>query len=748
MTNSADWIWKESLTGKNITCCFRSSFVLPHILKSCSITVSAHHFFKLYVNGALVSGLVTPAPSVFQKRKWTVSYEIAPLLRQGENVLAFTVLYLGGNGQNRTKGCPGLIFEAKGILPGGTVLTIVSKPGCRCSSETKYIPGLPMREPRGLTGSTRIDNSREDIGWMLPGFDDSHWEKAVLSPATFLVPELTPQEIPEGAINREWPPALLYEEPGLKLYDAGEVLSGFVRVILKGKKGNLLCMRYGELLEGERKNFSQRDEKRIPSAMRVEHSAANDKTEHYVDEYIVQGGEETWQEDFSYRAFRYIELTGCENTEILSLTVCKAGTDAVCKGTFQCDDPSINKLAEACIETQKNGILGMLVDCPHREQAEYLGDSLMQSKLLSYNFPDARALLRKVLRDFADIQLTEGYFPFIAPVDWTAGNQFQIRMPEYDLLYSEILWQLWFLYKDMESVREFYPVAAKTAAYYLSLKDETGLIPNKQEASIHISDWPYPTIDEKGEYLFVLNAYSLRGLNRLSGLAKLLGFTKEASYWQSEHSRSALAMRAAFYDNEKGLFRDTPTSNQHHTGVNTLAFELGLFDADRQNSVLDYLKNAPFETGVILSWNYLSLLFQNEAKQQAYDIMTDPTKRWGRMIAEGSKTIWEGFENIESHSHAWNCYPLRLLQEHLLGIKCISPGFEKIAIQPFFPKGMWHLNGTVWTTHGEIHLQGQKEPDGTQWTIELPAEIEADFVYGQEKRSLPGGMHSFFVKNS
>ena len=506
-------------------------------------------------------------------------------------------------------------------------------------------------------------------------------------------------------------------------------------------------MRYGELLEGERKNFSQRNEKRAPSAMRVERGVVNDKTEYYLDEYVVQGGEEMWQEDFSYRAFRYIELTGCENTEILSIEVCKAGTNAPCKGDFRCDDPAVNRLVTACMETQKSGILGMLVDCPHREQAEYLGDSLMQSRLLSYNFPDTRALLRKVLRDFADIQLTEGYFPFVAPVDWTAGNRFQLRMPEYDLLYSEILWQLWFLFDDLESVRDFYPTATKTAAYYLSLRDETGLIPNSQEVSIHISDWPYPTVDEKGDYLFVLNAYSLRGLDRLARLSRLLGLEEDANYWQTEHIRSVHAMQTAFFDKERGLFRDTPASGRHHTGVNTLAFELGLFKEEQQKAALEYLKGAPFETGVILSWDYLSLLFQNGAKQQAYDLITDPAKRWGRMITEGSKTVWEGFEDIESHSHAWNCYPMRLLQEYLLGVKCVAPGFRKISIEPFFPKGIQDMEGTVWTPQGEVRIRGQRDSEKTEWVLELPAEIAAEFVFGQDKRVLSGGLHSFCLKN-
>ena len=63
-------------------------------------------------------------------------------------------------------------------------------------------------------------------------------------------------------------------------------------------------------MQGQRKTWQDFKEEHPITAMRVERSAVNDLTEFYIDEYIAQGGEEVWQEDFSYRAFRYFELTG------------------------------------------------------------------------------------------------------------------------------------------------------------------------------------------------------------------------------------------------------------------------------------------------------------------------------------------------------------------------------------------------------------------------------------------------------
>ena len=77
----------------------------------CTLIVSAHHHFKLKVNGTKVGGLISPAPSIFQETKLVLRYDISELLQPGENVSFFYCSLLGEKGQNHTKGTPGLILE-------------------------------------------------------------------------------------------------------------------------------------------------------------------------------------------------------------------------------------------------------------------------------------------------------------------------------------------------------------------------------------------------------------------------------------------------------------------------------------------------------------------------------------------------------------------------------------------------------------------------------------------------------------
>lgn len=737
----AYWIWREEAAEQNETARFRKSFRLTEKPEKASVTVSAHHYFKMWVNGTQVGGLVSPAASVFQKHKLTLTYEIGHLLQEGENVLAFTVLWLDGGAQNRTRGCAGLYFEMQAEL-GGCTVSVCSDESCRCSGVTEYIPHLPMRERRELTGSTRVDLSRIEKDWNRPGFDDSGWEKAVISPAEYLAGKLIPQEIPEGAVNAVWTPELIHTEEDFRLYDAGEVLTGYVRVKFKAEKGELLRLRYAELRQGERKTYETRNAA-VDPLPRVEHGAVNDVTEYYMDEYIAQGGEEVWAEDFSYRAFRYIELTG--KADVISLKVCKTGTDAPCAGSFRCGEDIPDRLAEACIRTQKNAIQGILVDCPHREQAQYIADSLMQTHQLVYNFPHAAALMRKVLRDFADNQYTEGYFTWNAPMDVNLDGKQLLRMPEYDLMYPTLLRDLWFYSGDAESVKEFYPAAARMTAYYLAQRDKTGLMPKPSGPVMHISDWPYSEIDEKSKYLFMYNGYLIRCLGSMAELAKILGRKGDAAYWTAEADRNRKAMFLHFYDKETGFFRDTPESDKHNTAVQVMALRANLFPVTELGRILHWLPKAPFETKVIMSWDYLSLLFSFGFRQQAYEMITDPAVRWGRMMKEGFRIIWEGFEDIESHSHAWNAYPIRLMQEHLLGVKCTSAGFRTAAVEPFFPEGIRTLEGEVWTPQGVLAVKAEKRGDGCAFRINVPEGMVVSFSYDGCSRKLAPGKQEFTV---
>ena len=201
-------------------------------------------------------------------------------------------------------------------------------------------------------------------------------------------------------------PSFVNGEEGLiQVFDAGKIISGWPQLALPGMAGVTVRLRYAETLDGDG---------------RVVHQVCNETSHHYYDLYTMhgRGGIEYWQPDFSFKAFRYVEVTGYpQPIEEGQLRICSAGTAMARTGHFRCSSDFLNKLYDVCLQTQRNNVLGQVVDCPHREQAQYLADTDLQAETLLYNF-DAYSVLAKTLQDFADGQLEDGSFPFVFPSNY------------------------------------------------------------------------------------------------------------------------------------------------------------------------------------------------------------------------------------------------------------------------------------------------------------------------------------------
>ena len=121
------------------------------------------------------------------------------------------------------------------------------------------------------------------------------------------------------------------QEPGLQVFDAGKIVSGWPVIELKGISNVTIRMRYSENLDNEG---------------RVGHNVANENSENYYDEYIMCGEEkETWSPDLSYKVFRYVEITGYP--EIISpedIKIASVHTGVPFTGSFNSSNTLLNDI--------------------------------------------------------------------------------------------------------------------------------------------------------------------------------------------------------------------------------------------------------------------------------------------------------------------------------------------------------------------------------------------------------------------
>lgn len=703
----AKWIWAPNADTINTVAYFQKIVELGKPVERVVFHTSAHNHLKLELNGVKISGYVTPAPSNPEKSKFYLSYDVTDKINIGSNQILAKVLYFGGEGQNYVDGRPGFILEADIRYTDGTKEVLISDETWMASADTPYENQTPYQQSRRITPMESFDARKAK--------KELNWHPAIESDICSLDWNLVPQKIPEGGIHeRIIPVPVGVQQPGIQVFDAGKIISGWPMLHLKGIEGTVVEVRYSEDLENER----------------VKHNVANESSEHYLDRYIMCGDEEEhWAPDFTYKAFRYLEITGYPSMiQAEQIEVISAGTFVEQTGAFSCSNPLLNKIYAACMQTHKNNKLGQLVDCPHREQAQYLGDSDLQAESLSYNFYNSE-VLKKVLYDFRDGQLENGRFPFVYPGNYEVP-EFNIMIPEYDLHYVSLMEKIYQIYGETDYLPDCYISAAKMVRYYYSIRDKaTGLMRKGCGFPIdwNISDWPYPELDETGDFFTAENCLLYRGLVILKKMALLLKKEQEAEEFDQEAEELKSYILKQLYDPSKKRYVDAKGSSHSHQGVNALALRCGLVPEEDKEKVLDFIESEGFASSTLLMMEVLRALFENGREKSAYELMCR-TKQpsWGYMLEQGYKTIWEGFQNIESHCHAWNCYPARMMQEFILGIRPAAPGFSKVVIQPYIPEDMTFAEGHIKTVQGVIAVRWEKENGKLLLWISLPKHVEAE----------------------
>lgn len=700
----ACWIWKPDAVRINDFAYFRRCIRLDKEAGLAKLFVSAHHYMQLFVNGQRVGGFGSPAPTNPQKTKYYLAYDVTQLLQEGDNCIAAIVHYLGGDGTNYVNGAPGFLLQGHIQYADGTADTIVTDKSWETLAEIPHQIGTRYQQNRRISAIEAYDARKLDPSWTTSSYQGA-FKQAVTAAA--IEDQRWPmrwQTIPEGAVEETIVPAPMpMQEVGRQVFDTGKIISGWPRLTLKGIWGTTVRLRYSEDL----------DERGC-----VKHNVCNEKSEYYYDEYTMSGlEEETWEPDLSYKAFRYVEVTGYpqllkhEQVQIVS-----AHTALLYEGGFHSSNGLLNEMYEACIQTQKNNALGQLVDCPHREQAQYLADSDLQAELLLYQFSSV-AMVEKVLTDFADSQLASGVFPFVTPSNYEHPD-FHIRIPEWDLHFPTLLWKVYRFTGDIRSLESLYASAKRMLVHYFNHTDvKLGLVPQtrggRKPYVWHISDHPYPKIDNRGEFLTIQNMKLAHGLNLMAAMARILGYESEAEQMAVRSEQLARALHAQMYDTERMRFRDSFGSENSHQGTNVVALHYGFVPLEDRPSLLDTVAGQGLQTQTLLSLNLLHVLFQNGQEAAGYRLLTKTDfPSWGYMIRQGSRTIWEGFQDIESHCHAWNAYPARMMVEYIAGIQMEETGWARIRIKPYVPENLDHAEGQVMTPRGKVSACWKKKPEG------------------------------------
>lgn len=739
----ASWITKkqgapipeEKLFDDHPAPLFRKEFALEKKIARARIYVSGLGYYELHLNGQRVGDQVLdPGWTSYSQRVPYSTYDVTKLLKPGRNALGVML----GNGwfnplplrlwghlnlrEHLTIGQPRVILQLRVEFTDGSSQVIASDESWKAADS-------PILRNSVYLGEV-YDARRELSGWDRAGFDDSHWEPAVLAKEP--LGPLRAQDAPPIRVTRTLKPVKLTEpKPGVFIFDFGQNFAGWARLHVRGPAGTRVRLRSGELLypdgtlngmtavcgqiKGGGPNYRY-DDVGAPA------------TAFQLDEYILRGdGDEVFTPHFTFHGFRYVEVTGFPGRPTLqTLEGLRLNADVAPVGSFRCSNERFNRIQEMVRWTELSNLFSVESDCPHREKFGYGGDIVAAGEMAMLNFDMVR-FYAKAVQDLADAVRPNGGFtetaPFVGIADQGLGGQ--SGPIGWGTAQPWLLWQLYQYYGDRRLLEEHYENTKRWLALLESCATNRILV---NGISDHESLAPKPQA-LTGTGFYFLNA------KLFSQIARVLGHDVDAD------RAAALAeeIKAAF--NRKFL---QPGVGRYDIGTQAcqaFALYLGLVPPAEHERALKVLvddivtgHDGHLTTGIFgtkFMLNALTDLGRADVAARLVDQKTFPG--WGYMLEHGATTLWEHWDfsdNTYSHNHPMFGSVSEWFYKALAGIRPApdAVGFDKIIIAPQPVGDVTWVKASYDSVRGRIVSEWTKDRGTLRLRVQIPVNAEGMVV--------------------
>lgn len=617
-------------------------------VKRATAYVAGLGLYEFYVNGHRIGDdVLTPVPSDYRKTIYYNTYDVTetientPLVCEGTAKCICLGIVLGN----------GRYFPMQQHKP--YKIPVFGLPKCRINVVVEYEDGTTQRlqtDDKGwkvtANGPIRANNEydgeeydarMELTGWSEVGYDDSRWLKAERTdiPTGQLRGQMTPgmsvrsTRAPQSVVNRDTS----------AIVDLGRNLAGWLKVRVRGQRGDTLRIVYAEKLNADGTLYRE-----------------NFRNARSTDVYVCNGDEgrkgRWWKPTFVYHGFRYAEVIGLRNATKLDFEAELVADQMQETGQFECSDTILNKVVENAWWGVVDNYKGMPVDCPQRDERQpWLGDRTMGSLGESFLFDNER-LYTKWMRDICEAQRSDGCIPDVAPAFWNYYSD--------DVAWASALPfgcdMLWRQYGNRESIDDCYPAIKK---WVLHIIDEYGgdgivrcgkygdwCVPPEKLELIHSED-----PDRKTDVSLISTAYIIRTMQLMEQ------WGCEADYWQPIREQMTAAFNRQFLTVKRGtsprpghvLYPDSVYYANNTVTANLLPLAFGIVPDDCRDDVAKQvvenicIKNkGHVSCGVIgISW-LLRGLSDNGFTDVAYLLATQKSyPSWGYMAENGATTTWE-----------------------------------------------------------------------------------------------------------
>ncbi|GHV50858.1 alpha-rhamnosidase [Bacteroidia bacterium] len=680
---------------------FRKALSLDEAAASAFIHVASVGYHELYVNGEKADDrILAPTLTRLDKRVLYVTYDIAKLLKKGENVIA---LWQGpGWARYEYFNLPPVVrVQLNGQTTSNKQFSLVSDETWRCAMSNSDNTGKCAFTDNG---GERIVAGMYIPDWNRVGFDDSKW---VFAKKTDTKATLSAQMIEPTRIIETIKPVKIVGE-GVYRVDMGKNFTGWIEINFKGlSPGSMVTMKVADDL-----------------------TTIQDGTQ--MSQFMGgASGKGTFKNRFNYVTGRYITIEGLkQRPELADITGYAIGTDLKRTGHFSSSNKLFNDIYETDLWTYRaNTIEGYTSDCPHRERLGYGEEAFATAWGIGLPNYQAGAFYTKLVRDWSDVQEENGWIHHTAPqINQHFGG------PMWSSAGLNISWEFYETYGDKRILELTYPSSKRWLEFLNDHLKEGLLVPYTDNFGKFLGDWAAPgarrEMGNSPQAAYFNNCVYAMNLETFIQIATILGKNDDVALYKKRLEALKPLVQKAYFNPATNLYSD---GNQVQLSFPLLVdiTPASLRKAVTANFKKEFEETHPYfdmgSSGLPVLLKYLVGHPEEGQFVSAYlNKTTEPS--YGYFISRGEST-WPEYWSVDVSSRVHTCYTgiASWFIKSLCGISpdAKKPGYQSFIIKPIIVPEVTFAEAAVESLYGSIESRWERNGNNVTLKVTVPPNSEA-----------------------
>ena len=685
---ATDWhgLWIAQSKVEDAAPLFRREFTVTGQVKQARLRIYGLGWYEVYLNGSKVGDQVlAPANSHYDRINLYDTYDVTDLLNKGGNAVG---VMLGG-GYNagysqwgwKWEKSKRFLLQMQIELADGTIREILSDENWQTASG-------PITACDMYNGE-RYDSRLERPGWCTYGYNDTTWQRVAIvdAPGGRLLPNTMP---PLRVMQTLTPKTITPVAPAVYVVDMGQNFAGWVRLAMRGARGDSVVLRFSELVDANGRLDPWTNRKARAT-----------------DVYIFKGeGIEIYEPRFTYHGFRYVEVSGLRRPLTFDMMQGRVvHADLASTGSFSCSHKLLNRIYDNFRWSMLSNFMSIPTDCAARdERTPCAMDSRVVEEGAMYLFPMYRYYAK-----------------------WLGDNSGGAGNPDWDGDYVLLAHRLYAWHGDVSILEEHLP-AMKT--YVDLLRARTPDLIYKEG----FGDWCAPNAGTWESYFSNVSPVNTALFQQCAVAVAAAAEALEDPATGRRYRSLADSIRDAY--NNVFFKKNLHTYGNGTQTEDILPLAFGLAPMEQQRPVVEHLvhtitvdKQGHLDTGITGTRYIGDVLCDYGYSDLAFQVLTQRTyPGYGQQIGQGATTTWEQWYaegGMNSHNHAMFSGPMATLFSRFGGVQTETPGFGRFVVRPAITDSLTWVRANIETVRGPVQVYWQTRGDFITLQVHVPVGAEA-----------------------